>query len=156
MSGILIAYYSLFGATRAAAKAMIAMLDADEVEILPENQYSFDYNTASKEIRNQIGRGFCPRLRSGYLDIGQYGTVFIGSPNWFKNMAPPVLEFVRKHDFKGKKVVPFCAHGGGGFGEIEKSMRAECAGAEFLEGFAVEGAAEDRDIRAWLGRIGML
>lgn len=31
-------------------------------ELIPERSYSFDYNTTVKEARNEISRGFCPRL----------------------------------------------------------------------------------------------
>jgi hypothetical protein len=27
-------------------------------ELIPEKNYSFDYNTASKEVRSEISRGF--------------------------------------------------------------------------------------------------
>lgn len=78
--------------------------------------YSFDYNTAAKEVRNQIARGFCPTLISGNQSIGDYETIFIGPPNWFKTIAPPVTSFLSHHDFTGKTVIPFCTHGGSGFG----------------------------------------
>ncbi|MBP7105480.1 MAG: hypothetical protein KBA83_10180, partial [Fermentimonas sp.] len=41
----------------------------------------------------------------------------IGSPNWFKTLAPPVMSFLKRHNFAGKTVIPFCTHGGGGFGQ---------------------------------------
>jgi hypothetical protein len=28
-------------------------------ELIPDKNYSFDYNTATKEVRSQISRGFC-------------------------------------------------------------------------------------------------
>jgi flavodoxin len=34
-------------------------------------------------------------------------------------ITPPVLSFMRAHDFSGKNVIPFCTHDGGGFGHIE-------------------------------------
>jgi flavodoxin len=63
-------------------------------------------------------RGFCPKLKFGDEPIDDYNTIFIGSPNWFRTLAPPVMSFLRKHDFSGKTVMPFCTHGGGGFVSI--------------------------------------
>ena len=73
-------------------------------ELVPDKNYSFDYNTAAKEVRSEIDRGFCPKLISGNEPIDDYETIFIGTPNWFKTLAPPVLSFLRQHDFTGKTV----------------------------------------------------
>lgn len=64
-------------------------------------------------------RGFCPKLISGNELTNDYRIIFIGTPNWFKTFAPPVMSFLKQHDFTGKIVIPFCTHGGGGFGQIE-------------------------------------
>lgn len=96
-------------------------------ELIPDKNYSFDYNTAVKEVRNQISRGFCPKLISGNEPIDDYQTIFIGSPNWFKTLAPPVMSFLKQHDFTGKAIIPFCTHGGGGFGQIENDIARECS-----------------------------
>ncbi len=71
------------------------------------------------EVRQQISKGFCPNLISGNEPINDYEKIFIGSPNWFKTLAPPVMSFLRLHNFIGKTIIPFCTHGGGGFGQIE-------------------------------------
>jgi flavodoxin len=123
-------------------------------ELIPEKNYSFDYNTACKEVRNQIARGYCPKLLSGNECINDYETIFIGSPNWFKTLAPPVMSFLKEHDFAGKTVIPFCTHGGGGFGQIENDIAKECSKANILSGFAVNGDAETEELINWLKVIG--
>lgn len=50
-------------------------------------QWGQFYNTAAKEVRNQISRGFCPKLISGNESIDEYRTIFIGIPNWFKILS---------------------------------------------------------------------
>ncbi len=125
-------------------------------ELIPENNYSFDYNTAAKEVRNQITRGFCPKLIFGNESIDEYRTIFIGTPNWFKTIAPPVLSFLRQHDFADKTVVPFCTHGGGGFGEIENDIAKECSKSRILPGIAVNGAIIPEEVTNWLEAICVL
>ena len=154
MDGTLIAYYSLFHNTENLALEIAMQTGGALRALIPEKQYSFDYNTAAKEVRNQISRGYSPKLISGYEPIDDYKTIFIGTPNWFKTMAPPVLSFLRKHDFTGKTIIPFCTHGGGGLGQIENAISKECSEAIILSGIAVNGSASPEDVANWLEAIG--
>lgn len=154
MSNTLIVYYSLFQNTKNLALEIAKQTGGTTRELVPDRNYSFDYNTAAKEVRNEISRGFCPKLVSGNESIADYDTIFVGTPNWFKTLAPPVMSFLRQHDFTGKTVIPFCTHGGGGFCQIEKDIAKECPKATFLPGIAVKGAAAPEDILNWLKKIG--
>ena len=89
MNNTLIVFYSLFRNTENLALEIAIQTDGALRELIPDKNYSFDYNTAAKEVRNQIFRGFCPELISGNESIEDYQTIFIGSPNWFKTLAPP-------------------------------------------------------------------
>lgn len=154
MKKILIVYYSLFKSTEHLALEIAIQTDGVLRELIPENNYSFDYNTAAKEVRNQIARGFCPKLISGNESINDFKTIFIGSPNWFKTLAPPVLSFLRQHDFTDKIVIPFCTHGGGGFGQIENDIAKECSKSIILPGLAVNGNVSEETVITWLNQIG--
>ena len=154
MSNILIVYYSLFQNTANLALEIAIQTDGTMRELIPDKNYSFDYNTAAKEVRNQISRGYCPKLLSGNESIEEYETIFIGTPNWFKTLAPPVMSFLRQHDFTGKTVIPFCTHGGGGFGQIKDEISKECSKSIILPGIDINGAAEPGQITNWLETIG--
>lgn len=154
MKNTLIVYYSLFQNTKNLALEIAKQTGGTLRELLPENNYSFDYNTAAKEVRNQISRGFCPKLVFGNEPIDDYRTLFIGTPNWFKTMAPPVLSFLRQHDFADKTVIPFCTHGGGGFCQIENDIAQECSKSKILPGIAVNGAVVPEEVTNWLETIG--
>lgn len=156
MNKTLIVYYSLFRNTENLALEIAIQTEGDLRELIPDNNYSFDYNTAAKEVRNQISRGFCPKLTSGNDSISDYETIFIGSPNWFKTLAPPVLSFLRAHDFTGKTVIPFCTHGGGGFGQIENDIAKECSKSIIIPGIAVNGTAVPEEVTEWLKSIGYM
>lgn len=152
---IAVIYYSLFGLTQKIAEDIALLTDADIFPLVPEKEYSFDYNTASKAIRAEISRGFCPKLKNGVPNIGPYGSVFIGSPNWFRMFAPPVLTVLRNADFTGRTVVPFCSHGGGGMGNIEINIQKECRNSVFLPGRAFDGSYSLEEIGGWLRAIGI-
>jgi len=154
MNNTLIVYYSLFKLTENLALEIAEQTAGTLRELIPDTNYSFDYNTAAKEVRNQISRGFCPKLISGNETIDDYQTIFIGSPNWFKTFAPPVMSFLRQHDFTGKIIIPFCTHGGGGFGQIENDIAKECSKSTILPGIAVNGTVLSEEVTNWLKTIG--
>ena len=154
MNNTLIVYYSLFQNTANLALEIAVQIGGTMRELIPDKNYSFDYNTAAKEVRNQISRGFCPKLISGNESIEEYKTIFIGTPNWFKTLAPPVMSFLRQHDFTGKIVIPFCTHGGGGFGLIEDEISRECSKSIILPGIDVNGTAQPEQVTNWLETVG--
>ncbi len=154
MNNTLIVYYSLFQNTKNLALEIEKQTGGTIRELIPDKTYSFDYNTAAKEIRNEISRGFCPKLISGNESIDDYQTLFIGTPNWFKTLAPPVMSFLKQHDFTGKTVIPFCTHGGGGFCQIENDIAKECSKLIILPGIAVNGAVTPEEVTKWLAAIG--
>lgn len=54
-----------------------------------------------------------------------------------------------------RPVIPFCTHGGGGFGQIENDVLKECSKSKILPGIAVNGAARSEEVTVWLGSIGL-
>ena len=122
----LIVYYSYSGITKRLAEDIALITDGDLRELKPQKTYSFSSNTAVKEARKEIEKGYCPPLIEGTEPIGNSGVIFIGSPNWLKTFAPPVLSFLRKVDLSGKTIIPFCTHGGGGFGRMIEDYKKEC------------------------------
>jgi flavodoxin len=155
MGSTLIVYYSLFQSTKNLALEIARQANGTIRELIPEKNYSFDYNSAAKEVRNQISRGFCPKLILGNESIDDYQIIFIGTPNWFKTIAPPVMSFLKQHDFTGKTVIPFCSHGGGGFGQIENDIAKECSKSKILPGIALNGTAVSEEVTNWLESIGL-
>jgi flavodoxin len=153
MNNILVVYYSLFKSTENLALEIALQTGGTLRELIPDKNYSFNYNTAAKEVRNQISRGFCPKLISGNEPIDDYNTIFIGTPNWFKTLAPPVISFLRQHNFTSKTIIPFCTHGGGGFGQIENDIAKECSSSIILPGIAVNGTVKSEDVTNWLKTI---
>ena len=131
-----IVYYSYSGITRR--------------ELQPQQPYSFSYNTAVKEVREEIEKGYCPPLMRGAEAIGNAEVIFVGSPNWLKTFAPPVRSFLRTVDLDGKTIIPFCTHGGGGFGRMIEDYKRECEHSIIKDGIALKGDYSFDELKAWL------
>lgn len=153
MSEILIIYYSFSNTTKKLAKIISKITGGDIIELVPKNLYSFDYNTAAKEVRNEIENGYCPKLISKNKSVSSYKYIFIGTPNWFKSFAPPILSFLRTVDLNGKTIIPFCTHGGGGFGQIEINIAKECPNSKILSGFASMSPFNEKQVVDWINKI---
>lgn len=119
----IVVYYSFSGSTRNLAEDIALILDCEILEIRPKIPYSFSHNTAVREVREEIERGYCPILEPFSLDISIYDTIILCTPNWLKTYPPPVLSFFRNNDLKEKEIVIFSTHGGGGFGKIIEEVK---------------------------------
>ena len=151
----LIVYYSYSGITRRLAEDIALITDGELLELKPQEPYSFSYNTAVKEVRAQIEKGVCPALMPSNVHVGDFDTVFIGSPNWLKTFAPPVLSFLRVTDLSDKTIIPFCTHGGGGFGNMIEEYQRECGASRLMPGLAVKGTYTFVEVQKWIESIGL-
>ena len=145
----LIVYYSYSGITRRLAEDIALITDGDLRELNPQKPYSFSYNTAVKEARAEIEKGYCPPLLQGAEPIEDTDMIFVGSPNWLKTFAPPVLSFLRSVDLSGKTIIPFCTHGGGGFGRMIEDYKRECKNSIIEDGIALRGDYSFDELEKW-------
>lgn len=153
---ILIVYYSHSSNTRKLAELIEQETGGTLCEIVPEKAYPDDYNTVVEQAKKEIQAGFRPELKTKVKDFAAYDTVFVGTPNWWSTMAPPVATFLESYDLLGKTVVPFCTHGGGGAGHIETTVKKLCPDSTVLPLLSVYGdTAKDSQVEAWLKKIGI-
>lgn len=155
----LIAYYSRSGNTRKIADLIQKEIGGDLFEILPKVPYPELYNAVVDQAKIEIRTGFKPALASTVDHFGQYGNFFVGSPNWWSTVAPPVTTFLTSYDFSGKTIAPFCTHGGGGLGRIDKDLAKFCPRSVILDCFTTYGdggANIQSRVLEWLNRIEML
>ena len=155
---ILIAYMTHSGNTRAIANIIHNVIGGITFEIQPEVPYPNSYNAVVEQAKKEIKAGYRPALKTDLNSIEAYDTIFIGSPNWWSTIAPPITTFLSAHDWSRKTVVPFCTHGGGGKGQIIKDIAKLCPGATVLGGIDVFGRGS-RDtqakVSAWLANLGI-
>lgn len=127
-SKILITYYSWSGNTRYVAETIHNLIGGDLFEILSMHPYPDKYNDIVCLAKEEINTNFYPKLKNKIIDISQYDTVFIGSPNWWGTIAPIVSTFLAEHNLKNKKIIPFITHGGGGLQNTIMDMAGQCNG----------------------------
>lgn len=154
---ILIVYYSHSMNTRKLARLIGQKTGGKLCELVPETAYPAAYNAVVEQAKNEIRSGFRPALKTSVEDIEAYGTIFIGTPNWWSTVAPPVATFLESCDLAGKQVIPFCTHGGGGFGRIESDIAKLCPGATVLPGLAIYGdSVSESRVSDWLNKLGVI
>jgi len=130
----------------------------DLVEIVPVQPYPTEYNAVVNQAKQELQAGHRPALRTQVENIDAYDVVFIGSPNWWNTVAPPVMTFLEAHDLAGKAAVPFITHGGGGAGRSVRDIARLCPDTTMLEGLVVrdrEVANAQPQVAQWLRRLGM-
>jgi flavodoxin len=155
---ILIVYYSRSGNTRKIANLIHQEVGGTIHEIQPEVPYPDSYNAVLDQAKKEIQAGYKPALQSTLDHIESYDTIFVGSPNWWSTIAPPVATFLSEYDLSGKTIVPFCTHGGGGLGRIGKDIAKLCPQSTILSSFEIYGSGTENaqaKVSAWLRKVGM-
>jgi flavodoxin len=155
---VLTVFYSRSGITRECARLIHERVGGDLVELVPEVPYPEEFGAVVEQAKRELTAGYRPALRKGIEDIEAYDVVFIGSPNWWDTVAPPVMTFLGTHDLAGKASVPFITHGGGGAGRSIRDITALCPDATVVEGLVVrdrEVATAQPQVVQWLRRLGM-
>jgi flavodoxin len=153
---ILVAYYSYSGNTRFAAERIQKATGGELFEIKPVIAYPADYNACVEQAKKEINAGTKPELAEKVKDFNQYEVIFVGTPNWWSTMAPPVLSFLSSYDFSGKVIIPFVTHGGGGMARCEKDMQKACPKASFGKGGAFSGGSiksSEAALAKWVNEV---
>lgn len=153
---VLIAYYSWGGTTRLAAEEIQRCTGGSLLEIKPLTPYPADYDDCVQKAKEDIKAGVQPELVPANTDLALYDVIFIGSPNWWSTIAPPVSSFLARNDLSGKKVAFFQTHGGGGMANCERHVRALMPKVDFLGSIALRDVQKERfaeEIAAWIKTI---
>ena len=72
-------------------------------------------------------------------------------------MPMPIASFLEEYDFSGKRIIPFCSHGGGRFGKSLTAIAKLAPDADMGEGLSVHyfgGSSLSDDIQKWLDTNG--
>lgn len=156
---VLIVYFSHSGNTRQIAHFIHQEVGGTLHELQPAVAYPAAYNLVVEQAKKEIRAGYHPALRSAPEHLEAYTTVFVGSPNWWSTLAPPVATFLAEHDWSGKTLAPFCTHGGGGKAKIPQDIAALCPGTTVLRCLEIYGSGAGNvraEVAAWLGQLSML
>ena len=120
---ILIAYYSWSGNTKAMAQAIQKVAGGTLFEIRCVKPYPAEFKACIAASRKDIKTGTPIKA---FPDVSKYDMIFVGSPNWFGTITPPVRTFLARKELAGKKIFPFFTHGTGGIQNCEKDVKILC------------------------------
>jgi len=126
----LVAYFTLTGNTEKAAKIVAEETGADLYKIELVTPYPSEYKEQTELAKKELADGTLPEIKPWPANIDEYDVVFIGSPVWWGTMATPVRTFLASGVLKGKTVIPFVTHGGGGADKSFSDTAKLCEGCK--------------------------
>ena len=155
---VLIAYFSHSGNTRTAAKNIQTALgcNVDLFDIKPVKDYPANYNACVSQAKRECSNQFKPELQSTLDNIDKYEYIFVGTPNWWHTIAPPVLTFLSTYNFNDKVIIPFITHGGGGIANCQVDMQKVCPDSKYIKPGVFYGNINSKvrdEIMKWINEI---
>lgn len=156
---ILIAYYSWSGHTKAVAEEIQRKTGGTLFEICPQTPYPKEYQACVKQVKTEKEQDFCPQLLHLEQCPSDFDTLFVGSPNWWGTLVPPVTAFVSSVGLAGKRVLPFFSHGGGGKAKMQTDLARLCPDARVEEALCVmgDGGTKQKEyVQSWLEQQGFV
>lgn len=160
---ILVAYYSRTGEeyglghitkgnTAIVAEIIAQKTGGDLFEIKPVTPYPDSYEECKKIASREKATKARPPF-VGSVDISGYDIIFIGYPIWYGDAPQIVYTFLEGSDFSGKKIVPFCTHGGSGLSSTDQTISLTCPKAKILQGFEIRGATAQNNFNQTEARV---
>lgn len=150
---ILIAFFSWSGNTRRIAQEIQHQTGADIIEVAPITPYSSDYNTCLMEAQRDQHDKARPGLANHVAHMDEYDVILLGYPNWWASIPMPIASFLEEYDFSGKRIIPFCSHGGGRFGQSITAIAKLAPNSDIGDGLSIHysgGSSMPDDVSAWL------
>ena len=102
--------------------------------------------------------GARPELVENVESLDQYGTVFLGYPNWWYGVPMAVLTFLEENDLSGKQVYLFCSHGTGGLANSVEILTQALPNATLSDNIfdcsEEEAAQSQQAIQTWVAGLG--
>lgn len=121
------------------------------------------YPTIHQPLVNQASdeqdRNFRPTLSARIENLDDYDVIFVGYPNWWGDMPMAMYSFFEGHDFGGKTIIPFTAHGGSGFSSSLSDIAQLEPNATISQSrYSVERnrvASDEQNIRNWVNGLNL-
>lgn len=148
---ILIAYYSKTGNTKRAAEEIAKMTGGTLHGIVPQKTYPDSYFATVAVAKWESLKGEKPVLADKVDGIGGYDKILVGFPIWWFGCPQLIKTFMESYDFDGKKVYPFCTHGGSGPKNSTRDIKAICPKADVKDCFDATKNLNEAAVKEWLG-----
>ena len=147
---ILIAYYSKTGNTKRAAEEIAKMTGGTLHRIVPQKTYPDSYFATVAVAKWESLKGEKPALADKVEGIGGYDKILVGFPIWWFGCPQLIKTFMESYDFDGKKVYPFCTHGGSGPKNSTRDIKAICPTADVKDCFDATKNLNEAAVKEWL------
>lgn len=150
----LVVYFSATGNTKKVAETIARETGADLFRIVAVPDYTkedLNYrDNNSRVVKEHKDPGLRPAYKGDVKDWKQYDTVFIGFPHWWRQAPHVVYTFVEKHDFTGKKVIPFATSMQTPMGDSGTNLAKAAKTGNWTEGKRFEGGVMDSEVISWV------
>ena len=147
----MVIYFSWSGNTRFAAETIAKKAGAPTFEIKAETPYNSDFGKCCDEAKPEcFGKKLRPIKAIEGLDLSKYDVIFVGSPNWWGTLAPPVRTWLTQNTaaLKGKTLCLFQTHGGGGMQSLGRDFAALLSESKVLPPKAFSGSSIKSSVKA--------
>lgn len=150
---ILIVYFSITGNTEKIATEIHEEVGGDLFRIDLVNNYPSTYKEQTEIAKKELKEGFLPALKDRIDDIQKYDIIYIGSPNWWGTICPPVRSFINQHDLSNKKIIPFITHGGGGKENTITDLTKLCNESVVEQNAWIGFGASIKNFDDWINKV---
>jgi flavodoxin len=137
-----------------ASELNAAQFRIDTVQKYPINNHQTLIDQAKKEQREN----YRPELVGNIENLNQYDVIFLGYPNWWGDLPMALYTFFEQNDLSGKKIIPFCTHGGSGLSgtvnTIAKLQPKATVEKNALSIYRTNVEESEATIKSWLRKLG--
>ncbi len=121
--------------------------------------YPSDWDACLERANQERGQDARPALVEPQVEnLEQYGTVFLGYPNWWYGVPMALLTFLDENDLSGKDVYLFCSHGTGGLARSVEIITQAAPEANISDNifdcYEEDAPASQGDVQAWVAELG--
>ena len=116
----LVVFFSQTGRTKAVAEGI-----AEELRVPIESITCPQGKARIKPLRSHWQDSDLPVISSRLQNLDAFQEIILGGPVWAFNIAPPLLSFVKKMSWKGKKVILFITEAGMGGKRALRTVKEE-------------------------------
>ena len=138
------------GHTAVVAETIQAAVGGDLFEMETVKTYNPDHMKMIYEAQDELKQGIRPELKAYSENLDQYDTVFLCYPNWWNTLPMPVLGFIERYDWTGKRVLVFATSGGSDIGKTMIKLAPYLQGADIAGGKVVKNFAE---LKEWTEKV---
>ena len=111
MDKILVIYYSFTGNSKKVAEYVKDKLNADILELEPEEPFSSDYDEVVREWQNNdLKRDF--KIKPIKMDLSKYKKVVLITGTWWYGITPVMKKFLKDYDLSNKDIIVASSNAG--------------------------------------------